>query len=87
MRAVETGRYVVRSANTGTSSVINQKGEVVHATDYWVRDAFKATIHLNNTPTFYVTYGDVIGRSFAFVFFLLLVLTAVRYLRTFGKSF
>lgn len=87
LRAVETGRYVVRSANTGTSSVINQKGEVVHATDYWVRDAFKATIHLNNTPTFYVTYGDVIGRSFAFVFFLLLVLTAVRYLRTFGKSF
>lgn len=87
LRAVESGRYVVRSANTGISSVINQRGDVVQATDYWVQDAFKATINLNSQPTFYVTYGDVIGRSFAFVFFLLLVLTAVRYLRTFGKSF
>lgn len=87
LRAVETGRYVVRSANTGISSVINQRGEVLHATKYWVQDAFKATIQLNNIPTFYVTYGDVIGRSFAFVFFLLVVLTIVKYLRTFGKSF
>lgn len=87
LRAVETGRYVVRSANTGTSAVINQRGEVVHATEYWVKDAFRATIQLNQEPTFYVTYGDVMGRSFAFVFFLLIVLTGVKYLRTFGKSF
>lgn len=87
LRAVETGRYVVRSANTGISCVINQRGDVVKATDYWVQDAFKETIQLNSEPTFYVIYGDVIGRSFSFVFFLLIALTLVRYLRQFGKSF
>lgn len=86
LRAIETGRYVVRSANTGISCVINQRGDVVKATDYWVQDAFKTTVQLNNKPTFYVTYGDVIGRSFSFVFFLLIALTLVRYLRRFGTS-
>lgn len=86
LRAVETGRYVVRSANTGISCVINQRGDVVKATEYWVQDAFRETIHLNNKPTFYVTYGDVIGRSFTFVFFLLIALTLVKYLRRFGTS-
>lgn len=87
LRAIETRRYVARSANTGISSIINQRGEVIHATEYWTHDAFNATIQLNDEPTFYVTYGDVIGRSFTFVFFLLSALTLVRYLRTFRKSF
>lgn len=86
LRAVETGRYVVRSANTGISSVINQRGDVVHSTNYWEPDAFRATIQLNSEPTFYVTYGDVIGRSFGFVFFLLIALTLVKYLRRFGTT-
>ena len=29
LRAIETGRYVVRSANTGVSSIINDRGEVL----------------------------------------------------------
>jgi apolipoprotein N-acyltransferase len=86
LRAVETGKYVVRSANTGISSVINQRGEVIHKTEYWVKDAFKKTINLNDEVTFYVEYGDVIGRSFGFVFFLLIILTLVKYLRRFGTS-
>lgn len=86
LRAVETGKYVVRSANTGISSVINQRGDVVKSTPYWKEDAFRATIQLNQEPTFYVTYGDVIGRTFGFVFFLLLILTLVKYLRRFGTN-
>ena len=86
LRAVETGKYVVRSANTGISSVINQRGDVIHSTEYWVEDAFKKTIHLNDDITFYVEYGDVIGRSFGFVFFLLIILTLVKYLRRFGTN-
>lgn len=87
LRAIETERYVVRSANTGISCVINQRGDVVKATDYWVHDGFRETIQLNDKPTFYVVYGDVIGRSFTFVSALILVLTLVRYLRRFGTSF
>ena len=87
LRAIESRKYVVRSANTGISCVINQRGEVVKATDYWVKDAFLSTINLNKELTFYSQYGDVIGRSFSFVFFLLALFTLVKYLRRFGKSF
>jgi len=86
LRAIETARYVVRSANTGISCVINQRGDVVKATEYWVQDAFRETIQLNDKPTFYVKYGDVIGRSFGFAFFLLIALTIVKYLKRFGTS-
>lgn len=87
LRAIETRRYVVRSANTGISCVINQRGDVVKSTDYWIEDAFRSTIQLNDKPTFYIQYGDVIGRSFTFVFFLLNAYTLVNYLKRFGKSF
>lgn len=87
LRAVETRRYVARSANTGISSVINQRGDVVASTKYWEPAGLRETVRLNAEPTFYVTYGDVIGRSFAFVFILMLIYTAVKYLRSFGKSF
>ena len=86
LRAVETRRYVARSANTGISSVINQRGEIVKKTEYWVHDAFKETIQLNSEPTFFITYGDVIGRSFTFVFILLGIFTFVKYFQKFSKS-
>lgn len=86
LRAVETRRYVARSANTGISSVINQRGDVIQATPYWVRTGIRETIQLNNEPTFYITYGDVIGRSFSFVFLLMMVYTGVKYLKRYSKS-
>jgi len=87
LRAVENRRYVARSANTGISSIINQRGEVVQATKYWEPAVIRETIQLNSEPTFYTTYGDVIGRSFSFVAALLLVYTLVKYLRRFGKTY
>lgn len=86
LRAIETRKYVARSANTGISSVINQRGEVEQSTNYWEPAVIRSQILLNDKPTFYTTYGDVIGRSFAFVAALLLVYTLVKYLRRFGKS-
>jgi apolipoprotein N-acyltransferase len=86
LRAIETNKYVVRSANTGISSVINQRGDVLKQTEYWKEDAFRAKINLNDEVTFYTQYGDVIGRSFAFVFLLLAALTLVKYLRKFGTK-
>lgn len=77
LRAIETRRYVARSANTGISSIINERGDVIKATEYWVQDAFRATVQLNDKPTFYITYGDLIGRSFVVVFFLIIVFNIV----------
>lgn len=62
LRSVETRRYVVRSANTGISGFINQRGDVVQQSKWWVRTALKADINLNDEITFYVKHGDFIAK-------------------------
>ncbi|MDA3953063.1 MAG: apolipoprotein N-acyltransferase [Bacteroidales bacterium] len=67
LRAIETRRSVARSANTGISGFINQRGEILNRTQWWVRDAIKGTIKANSKLTFYVIYGDYIGRIASFL--------------------
>ncbi len=78
LRAIENRRSIVRSANTGTSCFVNQRGDISQATEWWKEDVIRGTLNLNNEQTFYTMYGDVIGRSFAFVAVLLLIFTFVR---------
>ncbi len=62
LRAIETHRDVVRSANTGISCFINQRGDVLQKTEWWTRTAIKSDIHLNDEITFYVKSGDVMAK-------------------------
>lgn len=62
LRAIETRRWVCRSANTGISAFINQRGDVVKQTKWWVQTAIKQDINLNQDLTFYVLYGDYIAK-------------------------
>ncbi len=58
LRAIENRRWVCRSANTGISGFINQRGDVVQQSGWWVRAALKQEINLNSDITFYTRYGD-----------------------------
>jgi apolipoprotein N-acyltransferase len=80
LRAVETRRSIARSANTGISGFVNQRGDILHASGYWTPDVMKAQIHTNEEITFYVKYGDYIGRISAFlsVFLILIAFVASR---------
>jgi apolipoprotein N-acyltransferase len=62
LRSIETRRYVVRSANTGISGFINQRGDVIQQSKWWTRTALKADINLNDELTFYVRSGDFIAK-------------------------
>ena len=62
LRAIETRRWVARSANTGISAFINQKGDVVKQTKWWTKTALKADINLNDNLTFYVNNGDFLAK-------------------------
>ncbi len=74
LRAVENRRCVARSANTGISAFIDQRGDVIQKARYWQPDVLKAKLHANEKFTFYIKYGDYFGRSSAFLsVFLLLV--------------
>ncbi len=78
LRAIETRRSVARSANTGISGFINQKGDVIEQSKYWERTALRNTIKTNDKQTFYVRYGDYIYKSAVFLTALLAAVTIVR---------
>lgn len=59
LRAIEMRRYVVRSANTGISAIIDQKGDIKAQSKWWTRDALNADIQLNSHITFYAQNGDI----------------------------
>ncbi|HVS94573.1 MAG TPA: apolipoprotein N-acyltransferase [Mucilaginibacter sp.] len=67
LRAIETRRWVCRSANTGISAFINQRGDIVQQTKWWVPTAIKQNINLNSDMTFYVLHGDYLARLGTFL--------------------
>lgn len=78
LRAIETRRSIARSANTGISAFINQRGDIVERTKYWEQTALRNTLKTNDKLTFYVRYGDYIYKVSVFLTALILVLTLVR---------
>jgi apolipoprotein N-acyltransferase len=62
LRAIETRRSIARSANTGISAIISQRGEILQRTQWWTRDAFSADIYSNDKITWYVRWGDYLAR-------------------------
>ena len=83
MRAVENRRSIARSANTGISGFIDQRGDVLQKLGWDQRGALTDSLSLNDRMTFYTRYGDVIGRVSSYVFVLgLLYFMAYRVRRT-----
>jgi len=81
LRAIELRRSIARSANTGISCFIDQRGDVYQVTEYWVPDVIRQDLNLNNELTFYARMGDYIGRISAFlsvVFILLSIVFSIR---------
>ena len=67
IRAIETRRDIVRSANTGISAIINAKGDIVSRLGYNEKGVLAGQITTNETMTFYVMAGDYIARISIFV--------------------
>ncbi|MFA4978721.1 MAG: nitrilase-related carbon-nitrogen hydrolase, partial [Sphingobacterium sp.] len=59
LRAIENRRWVARSANTGISGFINQRGDIVQQTKWWQPAALNQEINLNEEITFYTQAGDI----------------------------
>ncbi|MFP4095537.1 MAG: apolipoprotein N-acyltransferase [Cyclobacteriaceae bacterium] len=67
LRAIELRRSIARSANTGISAFINQRGDILQETEYWEQDVIRGTIDPNESMTFYARYGDYLARTAAWL--------------------
>ncbi len=82
LRAIETRRSVARSANTGISSLIDQRGVELARIGWWERSGLRGTLNKNDKITFYVKHGDYLGRIAVLLTVILLLYSIVfRYIK------
>lgn len=73
LRAIETRRYVARSANTGISGFISSKGEVISSLGWDKEGTITQKLPLLDNLTVYARMGDYLGRISLYIVFLLLI--------------
>ena len=56
-RAVETGRYLIRSAKTGISAIIDPEGRVVESLELYTRGSIVGSVKLYEHRTPFVSFG------------------------------
>ncbi|WP_306353537.1 apolipoprotein N-acyltransferase [Flavobacterium sp. '19STA2R22 D10 B1'] len=78
LRAIETRRDIARSANTGISGFINQKGDITQQSKYNEKTALLGKVQLNDKETFYVRFGDYIPRIAGISIILLILISLFR---------
>lgn len=81
LRAIETRRYIVRSANTGVSAVIDPSGTILQQTGWWVPAVIKASVLPYSYITFYAAHGDYIGRAACWLSAILAIYLLVNFFR------
>lgn len=78
LRAIENRRSIARSANTGISAFINQRGDIISPTKYWEQDAIRGEIRSNSQLTIYSKAGDYIARTVSWLSVLILIAAFVK---------
>jgi apolipoprotein N-acyltransferase len=77
LRAIETRKWVARSANTGISCFIDPLGNVINPQPWDTAAAIKLAVPVDNRQTFFVKHGDLLSRATIVVSILLLALNII----------
>jgi apolipoprotein N-acyltransferase len=77
MLAMETRKQLVQCANTGISAIIDEKGNILQKTGWWVPAVIKAELQPDNATTFYSLYGDYPGLYSCFLSILFIAFIIV----------
>lgn len=77
LRAIENRRYIVRSANTGISAIIDEHGRIIHKTEPLTADIVYADVSRINNNTLYSYIGD----CFLYISFITVAILIIYNLR------
>ncbi|MGH1470935.1 MAG: apolipoprotein N-acyltransferase [Cellvibrionaceae bacterium] len=58
MRALETGRYMIRSTNNGVSAIVNEKGKILVRSKQFVQESINSEIQLKKGQTIFMLTGS-----------------------------
>lgn len=78
MRAIETGRYMLRSTNTGLTAIINERGVILDQIEVFTTDALHGSAQGFTGTTPYVRFGNVPILLLAGFLLFIGLLTAIR---------
>jgi apolipoprotein N-acyltransferase len=67
MRALETGRYMLRATNTGVSAIINERGVVLQQADVFTATALNGLVQGYTGATPYVRFGNSLVLGFVWL--------------------
>ncbi|MAM18514.1 MAG: apolipoprotein N-acyltransferase [Gramella sp.] len=81
LRAVESHKYVARSANTGISAIINGRGDVISELGYEKTGVVRGQIGINPELTFYDRYGNYLSRIASFLAIFIFLFAIIKYRR------
>jgi apolipoprotein N-acyltransferase len=73
IRAIENRRSVARCANTGTSSFVNQRGDMIKKSSWWIEDGLIESLNKNSYLTIYSQYGDLVYSLISYVLLVLII--------------
>lgn len=60
MRALETGRYMLRATNTGVTAIINERGAVLQEAEIFTTTALHGAVQGFSGATPYVRFGNTL---------------------------
>jgi apolipoprotein N-acyltransferase len=81
LRAIETRKWIARSANTGISCFIDAYGTVIDPRPWNTAVAIKYSVPANSSTTFYVKYGDILSRLMTAASIVLILWTTALWIR------
>ncbi len=71
MRALETGRYMLRATNTGVSAIINEKGNIISSSPQFIPHAISDEVKTFEGLTPYARFGNWLVIIAAFLLLLI----------------
>lgn len=82
LRAIESRKWVARSANTGISCFIDPNGNIVQQLPWNTQGAIKQTVAAFVTETFYTKYGDWLSKFMSVAAMAFLLLTIFKFVKS-----
>jgi apolipoprotein N-acyltransferase len=80
-RAIETRRSLLRVTNTGVTSLINAKGELVQTLPMFTAGAMETEVEILNGETYYVRFGDWFAWALTAIAFAIVLFNLKRVMR------